>query len=404
MRCSYFFIITALFFSLAAGGRLEAAQSQPPYKVVVFTHQQTGFPNSDERTELFARNVSRHWPDQRVELRYMPLEYFNRPGQVTRLFTDLADDPLLRGVIISEAPVGSFDGLVRLRALRPELFIFVIDPHEEIQKMAKAATLTLALNHPVRAFTYPTLAQRMEARSLVLLSFPRHMRMSHFARMQRVMSEVTRDLGMILITDDQGPDPLDPAVSRLDLENYLHETMDRYLEQYGPQTAFMSSSTLYSEMLVPLAMQKGGRILPAPQPSLLLGFPQALDLVEEARALFGQWRRLLALEDEKIMSLKPPAEFAVWTYPYPDTVILAVADLAAQAIESQVNIYDLHLIGSVLNKYSPGAKWLVSTHLDYDSDELVPQVFLLMQDSYWFGRGYQGLTRVHVPGRYLRIK
>ncbi len=403
MRLLSIFITAFLLLGPWAALELGAAPG-PPYKVGIFTHNLHGSLDSDDHTDLFAKNINRFWPDDRVEVRLFPSDSDLKPKVVKSLLLSLGDDPRLRAVVVSEAPMGSIEGLAKLRLRRPEILVFVIDPHEDIQRMAKASTLTFSLNHSARGFIYPTMAQRMGARSLVLLSFPRHMEMPHFARTRRIMAQVARDMGMILVTDLNGPDPLTGPADQAELETFLQKTMDRYLEQYGPQTAFVSTSTAYSELIVPLAMQKGGKILPAVQSSLILGYPQALDLVEEAGVLFGRWKRLLALEDEKIMSLEPKDEFAVWTYPYPHTAILAMTDLAVRAIENKINIYDMRTIGATLVKYSPGAKWLIGTHLDYSTDALVPQVFLLLQDSYWFGHGYQGFTRLHIPNRYFRIK
>lgn len=399
---------------LLTGGPAWGEEDSPPFRVLVFAPQFSHYSEGNIYSHLFKAELENQWPDHQVELRFFPRCILTDPSDVSRTLAELAGDPLLRGVVLGEAPVGSIDGLARLRAKRPDIYVIVIDPHEKIERMAQVATLTLSLNHTARGFLYPTMAHRMGARTLVYFSFPRHLALPGFGQQYRVMSQVTLDLGMIMVSDIKGPDPLDPDCDLATLEEYLTRAVRAYLDQYGPNTAFMTTSTTHSDLLVPIIMREGGAMLPAVQPSLLLGYPEALDMVEETLGLFGQWRKLLAIIDEKIIArassppgspeATPPGQFAAWTYPYPHTVMMALTDLTVAAIAEQSDIYNRKNIDQALDKYSPGIKWQVSTQMDYLNDRLLPQALLLIQDSYWFGHGYQGFTQMNIPAKYYRIK
>lgn len=399
---------------LLIGGPALAEDNSPPFRVLVFAPQFSHYSEDNDYSHLFKAELENQWPDHQVELRFFPRNILTDPSDVSRTLAELADDPLLRGVVLGEAPVGSIDGLARLRAKRPDIYVIVIDPHEKIERMAQVATLTLSLNHAARGFLYPTLAHRMGARTLVYFSFPRHLALPGFGQQYRVMSQVTLDLGMIMVSDIKGPDPLDPDCDLSTLEEYLTRAVRAYLDQYGPNTAFMTTSTTHSDLLVPIIMREGGAMLPAVQPSLLLGYPEALDMVEETFALFGRWRKMLAVIDEKIIARASSApggpeataqgQFAAWTYPYPHTVMMALTDLTVAAIGEQSDIYNRNNIDQALGKYSPGIKWQVSTQMDYLNDRLLPQALFLIQDSYWFGHGYQGFTQMNIPAKYYRIK
>lgn len=392
----------------------ETPPQAPVYKVLVFAPQFSHYKEDNDYAPLFQADLEKRWPAGQVEMRFFPWEIMGYPADISRTLADLADDDLIRGLVIGEAPVGSIDGVARLRAKRPDIYVTVIDPHEKMERMAKVATLTLALNHPARGFLYPTLAHRMGARTLVYFSLPRYLSLPGFGQQYRIMTQVTEDLNMIMLSDLGGPDPLDQGYGIINLENYLEKAVRHYLDQYGPNTAFVATSAAYSGLLVPIVMREGGAMLPAVQPSLLLGYPEALDMVEETRALFGQWRKLLTAIDEKIMSMKPGPddsgaapplrEFSTWTYPYPHTVMLAMVDLTVKAIEDQGDIYNRDNIDQALSKYSPGVKWQVATQMDYLNDRLVPQALLLLQDTYWFGHGYQGFTQLNIPSKYYRIR
>ncbi len=380
------------------------AAPRPPGAMVVFVPSFSSYSPDNDYARLFREDLERHWRGRPIELRSFPEAVADQPAEISRLLTALADEPHLQAVIVAECPVGCFDGLSRLRARRPDLFVIAMDPREKLEKVARAATLTVALNHAVQGYLYPTLAHRMGARTLVYFSFPRHLNRPHLSRQYRILTQATRDMNMILVSDIDGPDPRAPGVDRAALEAYLEQAVERYLDQYGPKTAFITTSTLHSDLLVPIVMRRGGRALPGYQSSLLLGFPEALGMEEEARSLFGQWRDLLALEDEKIMADRPAGEFAVWTYPYPHSALLAVAEITRAAIDEERDIYDIAKFQAALGQYAPGVKWLVTPHMDYTADRLVPQVLLLLQDSYWFGHGYQGTTWLNMPNRYYHIQ
>ena len=396
-------VLLAIIVWAGLGRPALAAESGAPSRVVAFAPLTAHFTPDSEYFELFREDLESRWPG-RVEMRTF-LEEFQDPDnihKIRRTLETLADDPSVAAVVIGEAPVGSLEGIIRLRTKRPDVYVFVLDPHESLEQTGKAASLTVSLNQQARGFLYPTMAARMGADCLVYLSYPRSQDIPVLGRQYRVISAVTHDMNLLLASELNGPDPL--VASPSDLESYLTRTVDRYLEIYGENTAFMTTSSIYSEMLAPIIARKGGALLEPLQPSLLLGLPEALDLADESRDLFGYWRRLLTTQDEKYLENPPRGQFASWAYPYPHTAMLAVVDLAVGAVDEQTDIYDLKNVASALEKHSAGAKWQVTFHLDYANDNVTLQVILVLEDTYWFGHGYQGFTRLNIPSRYYRIR
>ncbi len=385
-------------------GPLAAAEEAGDFRVLLFAPQISQYTEESGYYRLFVADLETHWSSDQVELRFFPRELLTDPAAISRILEAVADEPQVRAVVIGESPDGCVDGLARLRAKRPDMFLVAIEPHEELEKVGRVATLTLALNHSARGFIFPTLAHRMGARTIVYFSTGRHQALPQFDRQFRILSQVARDMSLILVRAFDGPDPLLETTTRAHIEEYLSRSVSRYLDQYGEDTAFVTTSTTQYDLLVPIVMRQGGSLLDAVQPSPLLGFPEALDLVDEARDLFGRWRQLLTVEDERIMGSRPSGNFSVWAYPYPHTTMLAMVDLVISAVNLEADIYDLKNVNLALEKHAPGAKWLVSAYTDYRTDALVSQVVLVLQDSYWFGHGYQGFTRLHVPSKYYRIQ
>ncbi len=397
------FVIFLLFAVVAASGPAGAdAPQNPSYKVVVYSPQYNHDSSNQEYNKLFEEDMGKYWDKKLLEVRYFRTDFVGYENEISAGIESLANDPLVRGLVIGEGLPGSLDGVTKLRTKRPDIFVVVIDPHEDLETTARVATLTVTVNNAARGYIFPTMAGRMGARTLVYFSIPRHQEVSFIARQKRILEAVSRDMGIELVTDIDSPDPA--LTRREDIRNHFEDAVAGYLEKYGPDTAFMATSTVHNDILIPIIMERGGNMLEAVQSSTLLGFPEALGLAEEAGELFGLWHDLLTLEDEKYLETAPRAGFTLWTYPYPHTVVLSMVDMVVNALEERADIYDLKGVSLALEKYSPGVKWLVSTIMNYETNTVMPQAVLVLQDTYWLGHGYQGFTRLNIPTKYYRIQ
>ncbi len=396
-------VIFLLFAIVAASAPARAdAPQNPPYKVVVYAPHYNHDRTDQAYNILFKQELEKYWDKKLIELRHFQPNFLTSADQTSAEIAALADDPLVRGLVISEGLPGTLAGITGLRAKRPDIFVVVMDPHEDLETTTRVATLTVTVNNAARGYIFPTMASRMGARTLVYFSIPRHQKVSFIARQKRILSAVSHDMDITMVSDLNAPDPA--LAPRDEVRRYFEKAVDLYLELYGKNTAFIATSTVHNDVLIPIVMKKGGNMLEAVQSSTLLGFPEALGLAREARSLFGRWRELLTLEDEKYMEIKPDSGFTLWTYPYPHTAALSMVDIVVGALDERADIYDLKSVSRALEKYSPGAKWLVSIIMNYETNTVMPQAVLVLQDTYWLGHGYQGFTRLNIPAKYYRIQ
>ncbi|GHV56446.1 lipoprotein [Deltaproteobacteria bacterium] len=395
-------VLTGLTAGPARAQAQKASRRAAPYKVAVFAPLLPRYEPNAPYAAALQRILARQSWGKRVEQHFYPPNALSEPAVVSQALESLADDPEVKAVILGGSPQGSLEGCARLRTRRPDILIIALDPEEDPQLMNRVASLTLTLNHAARGFLIPTLAQRMEASALVYFSFPRHQRLGFFLRQRRIMTEVARDLGLVVITAPNCPDPL--TTEKAELEAYVATVLERYRERFGRKLALYATDDALSEILIHYALKNGDLALDPVHPALFLGLPEALGLVKPTRDLFGQWRRLLTLEDERYMSLGLEGQVSTWAGPYTQTAILAIHDTAVTAIQKQTDFYDPNYLTAALEKYSPGDKWAVSVVRDYDNDVIVPQLVVVMADSYWFGHGYQGFTRLNIPTKYYRLK
>jgi hypothetical protein len=404
-RLAALFLVAAVLLSgwIAPQALAQDTPRRPaPIKAVIFAPPLRHYGPQDPYAEAFKKIFDRQRWARRADLRHFPPDALTNPPAVRKTLEALADEPEIKALILGGAPFGSLEGCARLRAKRPDILIIALDPDEDPQEMNQAASLIVSLNHAARGFFLPVLAQRAGARALINFSFPRHHKLYYFNHQRNIMAQAAEDLGLAFIEADHGPDPL--TAEKDQVAGFIEETLDRYLKRYQGQLAFYSADAEVSELLTSFAIRRGGLALDPGQPALFLGIPESLNLGKPTRDLFGQWHRLLTLADERYMDLRPPGQIATWTYPYPWTAMLALTEIAISTLEGQTNLYDLKNITATLERYSPGAKWQVNMAIDHDRDLMVPQLAVILADTYWFGHGYQGFTRLNLPSKYNRLK
>jgi hypothetical protein len=407
-RLAALFLAAAALSFLLSGLAAPLAQAQEtprrpaPAKAVIFAPPLRHYGPEDPYAEAFKKILDRQRWARRVSLRHFPAEAQTNPRAVQKTLEALAEEPEVKALILSGAPFGSLEGCARLKARRPDILIIALEPDEAPQEMSRSAGLVVSLNHAARGFLLPVLAQRAGARALINFSFPRHQKLHFFNRQRRIMAQAAEDLGLELIEADHCPDPL--TAEKDAVAAFIEETLDDHLKRHQGRLAFHSADAQVSELLTAFAVRRGGLALDPGQPALFLGIPEVLNLAKPTHDLFGQWNRLLALADEHYMNLRPPGQIATWPYPYPWTAMLALTEIALSSLDGQTDLYDLKNLGATLEKHSPGSKWQVHMVIDHDRDAVVPQLAVILADSYWFGQGYQGFTRLNLPSKYNRVR
>ena len=73
-------------------------------------------------------------------------------------------------------------------------------------------------------------------------------------------------------------------------------------------------------------------------------------------------------------------------------------------MEKKAKLGDMKALMASYAKYTPGAAWNGSNYTDVGTGVKKKNYFLVYQDTYVFGKGYLGMTKVTVPAKYFKIK
>ena len=310
----------------------------------------------------------------------------------------LADDPLMRAIIVSDAVPGTAEAFKQVRAKRSDILLFAGKPMEDPGIISSAADLAADYDQLSNAYINVWAAKQMGAKSLVFVSFPRHMSLELISRSWAIAQEAGKDLG-IATYFESATDPLSD-VGVPGAQQYILEHVSAWLEKYGKDTAFYTTNLAIQEPLLKQIMKYGGMSVGILAPTL--GYPGAFGI--DLSAEKGNWPAILKKVEETIVAKGGSGRFNAWGFSMDYVTVAGLGEYAKRCIEGTAKVGNQADMLSAYEKFSPGAQWNCNVYTDVGTGEKVANYFQLYQDTYVFGKGYLGATKEKVPEKYLTIK
>ena len=311
----------------------------------------------------------------------------------------LADDPLMKVIVVNQGIPGTTEGFRRVREKRPDILLFAGEAHEDPGVITSAADLAINADNISRGYTIPLGAQKMGAKTFVHISFPRHMSYETLGRRRAIMEAACKDLGMEFVFET-APDPTGD-VGVAGAQQYILESMPAWLEKYGKDAAFFCTNDAHTEPLLKRIAELGGYFVEADLPSPLMGYPGALgiDLSEES----GNWPAILKKVEDAVIAAGGKDRMGTWAFSYGYTNSAALAEFGKRIVEGTAKLDSLKDLIACYNEFCPGVKWNASYYVDAGTSVRNKKFVLVRQDTYVFGKGTLGLTDVEVPEKYFSI-
>lgn len=311
----------------------------------------------------------------------------------------LADDPLMKAIVVNQAVPGTVEAFKRIREMRPDILLLAGAPHEDPEMLADVADLSVNPDVIARGYLIVLAAKELGADTFMHISFPRHMGYELLSRRRAVMRAAAEELGLKFV-DMTSPDPLSD-VGVAGAQQYILEKVPAWLEQYGDKVAFFCTNDAQTEPLLKRVAELGGYFIEADLPSPTMGYPGALgvEITDEEK---GNWPAILAKVEAKVVEKGGAGRMGTWAYSFGYSTTAALVEHAIQVIEGKADVLDMEALLKAYKKYTPGAGWNGSYYLDANGIEYENFV-MLYQDTYVFGKGYMGMTDVEVPAKYLEI-
>ena len=318
----------------------------------------------------------------------------------------LADDPLMKAVIVNQAIPGTTESFRRIREARPDILLFAGEAHEDPGVIQSAADLIINADNISRGYLIIAAAKKLGATEFVHISFPRHMSYELLSRRNNIMKEACKDLG-VGYHFETAPDPTSD-VGVAGAQQFILEKVPAWIEKYGDNTAFFSTNDAHTEPLLKRIADGEGFFIEADLPSPLMGYPGALGI--DLANVAGDFPAILERVEEAVVAKGGSGRMGTWAYSYGYTNSYALGLFAIDLIDKGVNAknfrrkFKIDELFAAYDAATPGSTWSGGFYRDVQTGIEKKNHVLVFQDLYVFGKGYQGMTKVEIPKKYFSIK
>jgi hypothetical protein len=328
-----------------------------------------------------------------------PDNFMNEQETTISQIVGLADDPLMKVIVVNQAIPGTVPAFKRIREMRPDILLLAGEPHEDASMIEEASDLCVNADNVARGYLIIKAAEKLGAKTFVHVSFPRHLSMDLLSRRRTIMMEACKDLG-ITFADEDTPDTMGEGGIPAS-QQYVLEQMPNWVEKYGKETVFFTTNDAQAEPMLARVAELGALFVESDLPSPMLGYSGAfgIDLTAEA----GNWPAILKKVEQVVDEKGGSGRMGCWAYSYTYTNSPALAEFGKRIVEGSAKLDNFDDLMACYEKYTPGAEWNYSQYRDAEGN-VRPNHAMLYQDTYIYGKGYMGMTKEVVPEKYFTLK
>ena len=311
----------------------------------------------------------------------------------------LANDPLMKAIVMNQAVPGATEGFRRVRQMRPDILLLGGVPQEDPLVIGKVADLIMRNDFVSAGYRVIWAAKQLGSKTFVHISFPRHMSIETLTRRRMIFEQACKDLGVKFVFET-APDPLSD-VGVVGAQQFLLENVPKWIKKYGKDTTFYATNDAHTEPLIRQVVEHGGFFVEASLPSPLLGYPGALGI--DLKAEQGDFQAIMKKIETAVVAKGGKGRLGTWSYSFPYSGTVGLTQHAINVIEGKSKMTDLRDIFKAFGKYTPGSKWGGSYYVDASTGVRLNNFVLLLQDTYIFGKGYIKSAEIEVSEKYLKI-
>jgi hypothetical protein len=329
-----------------------------------------------------------------------PDNFMDQQETTITQITALADDPLMKAVVVNQSVPGTAEAMKRIREKRPDILLLAGEPHEDPLVIEAAADMAVNSDFISRGYTIIWAAKELGAKTFVHISFPRHMSYESLGLRRQIMEQACKDLGL-KFAFETAPDPTSD-VGQAGAQQFILEKTPQWIEKYGKNTAFFCTNDAHTEPLLKQLLAYGGIFVEADLPSPLMGYPGALGIDLSAEA--GNFPAILKKVEDAVVAKGGAGRFGTWAFSYGFTVTAGLGEYAKRVVEGKAEKGSMSALYEAFGEFTPGAKWNGGNYIDANTGVRAKNHALVYMDTYVFGKGYLPTTAQKVPEKYYAIK
>jgi hypothetical protein len=224
----------------AASGGKAAAPAAPAYHIGMVTGTVSQSEDDLRGAEEMIKRYGKATEGGIIQHVTYPDSFMDQMETTITQITSLADDPLMKAIVVNQAIPGTAEAFKRIKEKRPDILLFAGEPHEDPLVIQSAATLAVSADFISRGYTIVWAAKQLGADTFVHISFPRHMSYESLGLRRQIMEQACKDLGLkfVFVT---APDPTSD-VGVAGAQQYILEQTPEWIQTYGKNTAFFCTN------------------------------------------------------------------------------------------------------------------------------------------------------------------
>lgn len=315
------------------------------------------------------------------------------------VITGLADDPLMKAIIVNQGVGGTAPAFKQIREKHPDILLLVGMPQEDPNVISQVADIISDCDNISRGYYMIKNAKAMGADTFVHISFPRHMSIELLARRRAIMEAACKDLG-VKFAFETAPDPA-TDIGLAGAQAQLLQMMPGLIAKYGKNAAFFTTNDGLSEPLIKQVVNNGAIYVENDTPTPLIGFSAALSL--DLKDVAGDFPAITKRIEKAVVDKGESGRVGACAYSFSYCNSAALGKFAMSVIEGKAKKDDTKAIIAAFNSLTPGCEWITSKYKDASTNKVMDNYLLVLEDTYIFGKGYSGSTKEPVPEKYLSI-
>ena len=330
----------------------------------------------------------------------LPANFSDEQELVISLISGLADDPLMKAILVNQGVQGTAAGFQKIRETRDDIILLTNMPQDDPEVMSKVATVIVDSDNVLRGYYDIVRAKEMGATTFVHMSFPRHMGVYVLARRRAIYEEACKDLGIDFVFETV-PDPTTGDLGAAGAQQKVRDDMPRLVDKYGKNAVFFTTNTALHEPIIARVVELGALFVNSDDMSPVCGFPSALGL--DLREQEGDWQAIVKKIEEDVVAKGASGRVGCWPFSYTFASSTVLFELAKAMVE-ETGTGDLQ--NDIIAAYqaaTPGCDWVTGI-FTYPDGRKLNNYYLLTMDTYVFGKGYSGVMAEPVPEKYFLLE
>jgi hypothetical protein len=397
--CTVLCVFVIVSFGFASGTR-QSSKPQAAFHIGILTETVSQAEDDLRGAEELIRRYGRVSDGGMIQHITYPDNFMDQQEVFISQIVSMADDPLMKAIVVNNAIPGTAEGFKRVRERRSDILLIAAEAHEDPLVIQQSADLVTNADFISRGYTIPWAAKQLGADTFVHISFPRHMSYESLGLRRQIFEEACKDLGIkfVFVT---APDPTSD-VGIAGAQQYILEQTPQWIQQYGKNSAFFCTNDAHTEPLLKQLLTYGGMFVEADLATPHMGYPGALGIDLSAEA--GNFPAILKKVEDAVVAKGGAGKFGTWAFSFGFTQSAGWGEYAKRIIEGKAQLGNLDDMWSALGEFTPGANWNGAYYVDNNTGVRSRNHFLIYMDTYIMGKGYLPSTQQVIPSKYYAIK